>query len=278
MATWDEAGGQTPTPRHRRRLILQWVRDLTFADCLDAGCDRPDLLHEIVRRRRLAGKPVEGFGCHPADPGRLAGRPDPLGCTFLKLDPARQLWPATAPDADQTRATIEPAKARQFDLVICPELLGQVPQWRPALANLVRMTRRYLLITVPGGPIRMADRVAGHVQHFDGLELAGALVGHGLTLLKQRRWGFPVHSLYRSAMGSLPPRSSKPPCPPAGANSLPMRLVSKGLYLAFFSNDLFHGGPSTWSWPSGVPRRPGETFIAPSPLYSGERAGVRGDL
>jgi hypothetical protein len=240
MATWDEAGGQTPTPRHRRRLILKWVRELSFDDCLDAGCDSPDLLHEILERKRLAGKTVAGFGCHPTDPGRLVGRPDPLGCSFRKLDLTREAWPAAKGGAAEGAEAID--GVRRFDLVICPQLLALLPQWRPALANLVRMTRRYLLITVPAGPIRMADRVAGHVQHFDGLELAGALVGHGLTLLKQRRWGFPVHSLYRSAMGSLPPEKLQAPLPPGQSTSLPMRLVSKGLYLAFFSNDLFHGG------------------------------------
>jgi SAM-dependent methyltransferase len=226
LAGWGDGHGQSPAPRHRRRLVLKWVKPLAFADCLDAGCGDGELLRDIVRQGRSLGKTIAGFGCDVSLDDALLRQRDPAGCCYLKLDPLAQAWPA----------------GRQFDLVVCSEVLGNVPQWRPALANLIRMTRRYLLLTVPAGPMRMADRVAGHQHHFDELELAGAVVGHGLTLLKQRRWGFPVHSLYQSTLDHLPAGLGAGRPPGGAASSLPMRLVAEGLYLAFFSNDLFHGG------------------------------------
>jgi SAM-dependent methyltransferase len=224
LAGWGHAHGQSPAPRHRRRLILKWVKPLTFADCLDAGCGDGELLRDIVRQGRSLDKAIAGFGCDVALDDALVRQRDPAGCSFLKIDPLLQSWPG----------------GRQFELVICSEVLGNASQWRPALANLIRMTRRYLLLTVPAGPMRMADRVAGHQHHFDGLELAGAVVGHGLTLLKQRRWGFPINNLYQSTLDHLP--AGLGAGHPGDTSSLPMRLVAEGLYLAFFSNDLFHGG------------------------------------
>jgi hypothetical protein len=226
LAGWSHAPGQSPAPRHRRRLILKWVKPLNFADCLVAGFGDGQLLGDIVRQRRSLGRKIAGFGCDASLDDANEAAPDPLGSSLPRFNPLGQIWP----------------NGRQFDLVVCPELLGQAPQWRPALANLIAMTRRYLLLTVPAGPIRMADRVAGHLHHFDSLELAGAVVGHGLTLLKQRNWGFPVHSLYQSTLGHLPAGLSSGRPPGERSSSLPMRLAAEGLYLAFFSNDLFHGG------------------------------------
>jgi len=226
LAGWGHAHGQSPAPRHRRRLILKWVKPLSFADCLDAGCGDGDLLRDIIRQGRSVGATIAGFGCDASLDDAILRQPDPAGCSFLKLDPLTQPWPG----------------GRQFELVVCSEVLGNALQWRPALANLIRMTRRYLLLTVPAGPMRMADRVAGHQHHFDGLELAGAVVGHGLTLLRQRRWGFPVHSLYQSTLSHLSAGLGAGHPPGERPSSLPMRLVAEGLYLAFFSNDLFHGG------------------------------------
>jgi SAM-dependent methyltransferase len=226
LAGWGHAHGRSPAPRHRRRLMLKWVRTLQFANCLDAGCGDGELLRDVICQGRSLGRVIAGFGCDASLDDALLAPNDPMRCTYLKLDPMREPWP----------------NDRQFDLVICSELLGQAPHWRAAMANLVQMTRRYLLLTVPAGPMRMADRVAGHRQHFDGLDLAGAVVGHGLTLLSQRRWGFPVHSLFQTTADRLPVG----PAADAGAgqrpSSLPSRLIAEGLYLAFFSNDLFHGG------------------------------------
>jgi len=226
VSGWGDAHGQSPEPRHRRRLILKWVKPLDFADCLDAGCGDGRLLHDIVRQGGSLGRTIAGFGCDASLDDALTRQRDPLGCSLLKFDPLVQAWP----------------DRRQFDLVVCSEVLGRTPHWRPALANLIKMTRKYLLLTVPSGPVRMADRVARHQHHFDDLELAGAVVGHGLTLLKQRRWGFPIHSLYQSTLGHLPTGlgTGRPAGEPV--SSLSMRLVAEGLYLAFFSNDLFHGG------------------------------------
>ena len=86
---------------------------------------------------------------------------------------------------------------RTFDIVICSEVLEHIPDWPAAVANLARMAREYVLITVPTGKVRAMDRMVGHTQHFAGPELVAALGAAGCWPLEVRRWGFPVHSLYR---------------------------------------------------------------------------------
>src|SRR4051812_33133193 len=81
VAAWDDAHRCSPAPRHRRRLVLKWVAGLTFADCLDAGCAQPYLLHEIVRRHGC-----RGYGCDISDRVMDQNRDDPFGCEFRQLD------------------------------------------------------------------------------------------------------------------------------------------------------------------------------------------------
>ena len=69
VAGWGDAHRYTPAPRHRRRLILNMLKGLDFADCLDAGCAQPFLLQAMVERFRVAG-----FGCDISDQVMEANR------------------------------------------------------------------------------------------------------------------------------------------------------------------------------------------------------------
>ncbi len=226
VAGWDAAHRLTPAPRHRRRLILRWLDGIDFTDCLDAGCAQPYLLHEIVRRRRARGATVAGFGCDISDEIVRRGAGDPLGCQFFEVDLTRGGWPG----------------GRRFDLVVCSEVLEHIADWRIALAHLARMTRRHLLITVPSGPIRMMDRMVGHRQHFAGPEMVAAIEAQGLKLVRRRHWGFPMHSLYKAAISGVAPDRLYQSFSGGDTYSLPMRLISHGLYGSFFLNDPFNRG------------------------------------
>src|SRR5262249_4784319 len=151
-------------------------RRLQFNDCLDAGCAQPFLLDAIVRRFGVAG-----FGCDISDEVIARNRAAMPGCGFEVVDLVHDTWPGQ----------------RQFDLVVCSEVLEHLTDWRAAVANLVRMARKELVITVPSGPIRTMDRLVGHLQHFAGPELCAVLAEHGCTIVRTRLWGFPAHSLYK---------------------------------------------------------------------------------
>jgi SAM-dependent methyltransferase len=220
VARWDDAHRYSPAPRHRRRLIAHALRDLRPAEVLDAGCGQPFLLADL--RARLG---VRCFGCDVSD----AVIEDPawtgVADELRVVDLERETWP----------------DGRTFDAVVCSEVLEHVSDWRAALGNVVAMARRYVLVTVPGGKRRPMDAIVGHHRHFAPEEIAAALREDGCEPLWARRWGWPVHSLYRWGISR------------AGADRMydafgterygrPQIALSNALYGAFFVNDLFHRG------------------------------------
>jgi SAM-dependent methyltransferase len=220
VAHWDDAHRYTPAPRHRRRLILDMLRGLEFADCLDAGCAQPFLLQAIVERFGVAG-----FGCDIADQVMAQNQEALPGCTFQVVDLMRETWPG----------------GRQFDLVVCSEVLEHLGDWKAAVANLVKMARKELLITVPSGPIRTMDQMVGHLQHFRGPELCAALKEQGCAIQTARYWGFPMHTWYKSLISSVSPAQVYSAF--SGQRYGPgKKLLSHLLYGLFFTNNLFNSG------------------------------------
>jgi SAM-dependent methyltransferase len=220
VAQWDDAHRYTPAPRHRRRLILNMLRGLDFADCLDAGCAQPFLLRAIVERFG-----VSGYGCDISDQVIAQNGQSLPHCTFRVLDLTREVWP----------------EGRRFDLVVCSEVLEHLTDWKAAVANLVRMARKKLLITVPSGPIRPMDQMVGHLQHFQGPELCAALEDNGCTIQKVRFWGFPWHSLYKRSISALSPAQLYSTFSGGERYGLGKRLVSHALNLLFYAN-VFNAG------------------------------------
>ena len=93
---WDEAHRLSPAPRHRRRLVVDMVRDLGLRDCLDAGCGQPYLLEEL--QRELG---IETYGCDLSDRTMEDSAGSRVAREFRVLDLSKEVW------ADRT-----------FDLVI----------------------------------------------------------------------------------------------------------------------------------------------------------------
>ena len=221
VAAWDDAHRYTPAPRHRRRLTLRMLRGLDFADCLDAGCAQPFLLRAIVERFG-----ADGFGCDISDAVIAANRAALPGCQFRVLDLTAEAWPGD----------------RQFDLVVCSEVLEHLADWRAAVANLVRMSRKHLLITVPSGPRRKMDRMVGHLQHFAGPELRAALEEEGCTIRQVRYWGFPFHSLYKNLISAMSPARLYTAFSGGEGYGMGKRLFSWLLSALFYANDLGGSG------------------------------------
>ena len=237
VASWGDAHRYSPAPRHRRRLIAAWLRGLRFSDCLDAGCAQPYLLEKLQRHR------IAAFGCDIS--GEVIRRnkirfPD---ARFEQFDLVQQAWPG----------------GRRFDLVVCSEVLEHVEDWGAALANLTRMSRRHLLITVPGGKIRPIDRHIGHLRHFEGAELVTALRNHGLDAIRLRRWGWPMHSIYKRAINGIMPEQVYRTF---GEQEYGFwkKLLSQIINIAFYANDIFPWG--------------NQLLILARRQYSGRSAGL----
>lgn len=221
VAGWGEAHRHSPAPRHRRRLIRRIVRGLEPRDVLDAGCGQPFLIDDLVRTLD-----VRGHGCDVSDVAMQAARRDFPGIEFRAMDLASDRWP----------------DERTFDVVICSEVLEHVPNWEAALDNVVRMSHRHVLITVPGGKLRGHDEIVGHIRHFDGDLLSRALESRGCEVLLVRRWGFPVHTLYRALINMLGAERMYDQFGGERGYTRGERLLSNLLYASFFANDAFTRG------------------------------------
>ncbi len=220
--TWEESHKYTPGARHRRRLILRMIAGLDFADVLDAGCAQPHLLHDIVERYK-----VPGFGCDLSDQVMGTNKDCLPQCEFRTLNLAQETWPG----------------GRQFDLVVCSEVLEHIWDWETALANLVRMTRKHLVITVPSGKLRLVEKMLGHYRHYEGKELAHALAQNGCSDIRLRKWGFPVYSMFRLAVSGVAPTTLYSAfCSAERKYTWSQKLVAHSLTGLFYINDLFRQG------------------------------------
>ncbi|HZY86250.1 MAG TPA: class I SAM-dependent methyltransferase [Gemmataceae bacterium] len=220
-ANWEDAHRYTPSCRHRRRLILDWLRPLQFNDCLDAGCAQAFLLQAIVQQFGVAG-----FGGDVSDEVIAHNRQAQPNCSFEVLDLMRDAWPG----------------GRQFDLVVCSEVLEHLPDWQAAVANLARMAGKELLITVPSGKLRTLDRMLGHHRTFAGPELCAEIESHGLSVVRRAHWGFPFYSLYKVLVSGLSPARLYESFAGGRPYGPGKKLVAKSLDLLFYANDLFPTG------------------------------------
>lgn len=221
VASWDDAHRYTPAPRHRRRLLLKKMDELFFDDVLDAGCAQPFLLKEIVGKFG-----VRGYGCDVAECVLKENRAIAPECEFRALDLSKEVWRG----------------GRKFDLVVCSEVLEHIELWKDALANVVRMAKAEILITVPGGPVRAMDRRVGHFRHFQGPELIQTLEALGCRVSPLTTWGWPVHSAYKAAISRVAPERLYGAFSGGNGYGIGKKVASELLYRAFFANDLFHRG------------------------------------
>lgn len=219
VVDWDDAHQYSPAPRHRRRIILNIINDNDFETCLDAGCAQPYMLEILYSK----GKKL--YGCDISDEVIISNRARFKNASFEEVDISKETYPGN----------------RQFDLIICSEVLEHIPEWKAAIKNMSEMTKKYLLITVPGGKVHKIDRMVGHIRHFGGQELKEELIKNGLSIILNKRWGFPFHSLYKYAINSF------------GSDRIYenfarreygifQRTLSKAMYYLFFVNDIFNYG------------------------------------
>jgi len=101
-------------------------------------------------------------------------------------------------------AEVLPFRNRAFDFVLCTEVLEHVPDWRKAFAELQRVSRRTVLVTVPlekGYFWRALSKVKGmgtrgHLHRIGTRELRNAL-GEGWRVVKQEFVATPSRRLNR---------------------------------------------------------------------------------
>jgi hypothetical protein len=88
--------------------------------------------------------------------------------------------------------------------VICAEVIEHVHDGDTALTNLVAMTGKHLLITVPTGRRFPTEIAFGHVRHYELTSLCHQLEARGLRIVRAETWGFPWMSAFKRAANLRP--------------------------------------------------------------------------
>lgn len=211
---WIDMKEYGPASKHVRRIVFQLLSQYKFNSVMDAGCGVATLLGDISR----SYPNVELFGCDYSGDAVEIGK---------KRLPKANLWQI---DLSQEAA---PAQA---DLVTCIDVLEHIEDDLTAMKNLAKMTRKYVLIVVPIGPLFEAERVrVGHVHGYSQAEFDGKLLATGFKIKKRILWGFPAYSLYRRLLHILPEKVV------TGKFSPMKRFTSYLLYLALYLSLPFWG-------------------------------------
>jgi 2-polyprenyl-3-methyl-5-hydroxy-6-metoxy-1,4-benzoquinol methylase len=180
---WKDMKRYGPMSRHIRRLIKEMLCDISFKSILDVGCGEGSLLVDILSYR---GE-VEVSGIDISERALTISRERVKKGRFYRIDIQKE--------------TLD----ERFDLVICSEVLEHLRNDRMALVNLKKMTKRYLLITIPIGKMRQHERRVGHLRNYILSEFIDMLLEEGFKIVKVVEWGFPFYSpLYRSLLNYIP--------------------------------------------------------------------------
>jgi SAM-dependent methyltransferase len=182
---WGDMIRYSPAPYHRRRLMLELARGLSFESVLDVGCGNGEVLlafHKRYPRARLVGVDISG---HVIEENR----------TRFPFAAFEQLDLATGPSR------------QQGGLVLCTEVVEHIDDWERALAHLRAMCRGHLILTVPTGKVFPIDRMVGHVRHFPAETIAAGLERAGFACETVWQWGFPFHTIYKTLINVAPERT-----------------------------------------------------------------------
>jgi SAM-dependent methyltransferase len=206
---WDDMKRHGPMSLHTRRLIWNLVRDLEFASVLDVGCGQGSPLEQIAERRpgvELTGVDISAQAVHLAQ---------------------RRLPNATLTVLDLTERALD----RQFDLVICSDVLEHIPDDRAALRNIRKMTRRWCLVSTLQGRMRAFETSVGHVRNYRRGEVRQIMEEEGFVVRRQLEWGFPFYSpIYRDILDRSPASAT------TGEYGLTRKVLSRLLYYLFCLN------------------------------------------
>ncbi len=209
---WGDTVRYYPSAVHRRRLIRNWIVPLRPKTLLDVGCGPGNLLFTL--KQELLETQFTGV--------------DNAHDTVAKN---RQRFPwARFASLDLATAHL----SETFDVVVCSEVIEHIHDDERALDNLVAMTKRYLLITVPTGPLYPLEAGFGHVRHYEQKSLCQALERRGLRILRSMAWGFPFMNLFKYA-ANLQPQAVMNGFG-AGRWSFAKRLLGKTLTGFFYLN------------------------------------------
>ena len=184
---WNDMIRYSPAPRIRRERVMSWIRRLPASSLLDVGCGNAEFLRYVAESRpglQLAGADISA---------------DVIQKNRTRF-PSIEFF-----EIDLNHAEVK----RDFDIVICMEVIEHCLDPHAVIAALARMTAGWLIVTVPCGPVFEIDKRCGHTRHFSGDEIMEILASVGLACERLECWGFPFFNLYKRLINLWPDKMCK---------------------------------------------------------------------
>ncbi len=206
---WGDMKMYGPTARHTRRFIFSLLRGLKIDSVLDAGCGTGVLLQQILEKYPA----IKPSGSEYSSQGIEFARKRLPQAEFYLLDLERQRL------------------EKQFDLVTCIDVLEHINDDRAVLRNLLAMTRKYLILSVPLGPLFKAEAERmGHVHGYSRGELEQKIREGDFEIVRAIQWGFPFYNLHRRIVNRMPESATM------GQFNITKKFATKLLYWLFYLN------------------------------------------
>lgn len=137
--------------------VVKTIKPLNIDSVLDVGCGEGFTLHRLIKEK--IGKEFEGVEADEA---------------AIKL--GKKLYPRL--EIKKGDIYKLPYKSNAFDLVVCTEVLEHLENPKKAYRELIRVSKKYILISVPNEPFFTWQRIARlqnilhlgahpeHIQHW----------------------------------------------------------------------------------------------------------------
>jgi 2-polyprenyl-3-methyl-5-hydroxy-6-metoxy-1,4-benzoquinol methylase len=155
--------------------LISLIKSLKVGSILDAGCGEGFTMDKLIKSD--VGRRIEGI--EYSKESILFGK---------KLFPRLNIRQASIYDL--------PYKDNSFDLVICTEVLEHLLEPEKAVKEMLRVTQKYLIVSVPNEPFFMLSNFLrgknflrfgndeGHINHWNPFSLKNLLENQGLKIEK----------------------------------------------------------------------------------------------
>jgi trans-aconitate methyltransferase len=175
--SWHDSHLYGPFPRWRRRIIRNIIKKLDVKTCLEAGCAQPFLMLD------LKAMGIKMTGCDISVPVIEDNTKTYSDMDFFVTDLC---------------SNMEMSRGRpEYDLVTCSEVLEHLPDYQKAIQNLCKLSKKYIIVTVPSGKRYPTDEALGHLRHYEPDMLIKPFEDNGFKTVRVMKTGFPFYSLYK---------------------------------------------------------------------------------
>jgi len=202
-----------PASLHRRRIIKEFAKNITFNSIADIGCGNGNFLKYLLKKLNIDESMINITGIDIAPKA---------------IDKAREKFNGDFFIMDISRSKID----AKFDLVICSEVLEHIVDYKSALKNISEICIKNLILSTPCGPF--GDHPGSMIRYYPKKKLISYLNKVGFQVVKCKRWGFPfftpIHEVIIHSLGikKNPLRTGK--------FGIVKKILSKILYYIFYLN------------------------------------------